>query len=414
MQKYRILTPARLLFPLALVLFEFSVYIANDMIQPGMLAVVREFGADVSWVPSAMTGFLLGGALLPWLVGPWSDRMGRRPVLLVGVAFFIACCLMTLAVHDIRSFIALRVLQGIGLSFISAVGYAAIQEAFAERAAIKVTALMANVSLIAPMIGPLLGALLVQFWPWRASFLLIAVLAAVSFAGLWWSMPETVDKSATRPLRLSALVGDYRTLFANRRFVASALCIPLLALPLMGWVALSPLLLVTGGGMSVLDYGVSQLPVFGALIAGNMLLVRLTDRWPLGRSVGVGRYIAFAGVLLLAGGAWGLSRPQLALIAGMSLIAFGEGLAFAVLYRFALTASRVANGATAAGMTLLSMPVYVLGIEALKQVYLTAGVAGYAMMVLVYMLVFSWLSSRMVSVAMAERAPRGRLAPESA
>jgi DHA1 family multidrug/chloramphenicol efflux transport protein-like MFS transporter len=402
-----------LLFPLALVLFEFSVYIANDMVQPGMLAVVREFGVDASWVPTSMTGFLLGGALLPWLMGPLSDHIGRRPVMLWGVAFFILSCLGTLWAHDIVSFMVLRVLQGMGLCFISAVGYATIQEAFAEKTAVKVTALMANVALIAPLVGPVAGAALIEVWPWRGSFMLIAAVAAVSFVGLIVSMPETVQRGQ-HGMSVAKLARDYRGVFANRRFVASALCIPLMALPLLGWIALSPVMLVRDGGMSMLQYGWWQVPVIGSLIVGNLLLVKLADRWPLGHSVAVGRLPALAGVLVIVAGSLFPSVQFYFLIAGMSLVSLGEGLAFAVLYRFALTASDVAKGAVAASMTMLSMLVYACGIEALKRAYLSGGYAGYALLVLALTMMFFLLSRRMVGLAMAERAPGGRLAQESA
>ncbi|TDR82803.1 MFS transporter [Paludibacterium purpuratum] len=413
MQKHAALSPATLLFPLALVLFEFSVYIANDMIQPGMLAVVREFGVDASWVPTSMTGFLLGGALLPWLMGPLSDHIGRRPVMLWGVAFFILSCLGTLWSHDIVSFMVLRVLQGMGLCFISAVGYAAIQEAFEEKAAVKVTALMANVALIAPLVGPVAGAALVQAWPWRGSFMVIAAVATVSFVGLIASMPETVRRGE-HALSLGKLARDYREVFANRRFVASALCIPLMALPLLGWIALSPVMLVEDAGMSMLQYGLWQVPVIGALIVGNLLLVKFADRWPLGHSVAVGRLPALAGVLVIVAGSLFPSLQFYFLIAGMSLVTLGEGLAFAVLYRFALTACDVAKGAVAASMTMLSMAVYACGIEGLKRAYLTGGYVGYALLVLLLTTMFFLLSRRMVGVAMAERAPGGRLAEEGA
>ena len=165
-----------LLFPLALVLFEFAVYIANDMAQPAMLMVTQEFGASAAWVPLSMTWFIIGGAALSWLTGPLSDRIGRRPVMLAGVLFFIISSLATYLVHDIYSFMLLRLIQGMGLSLISAVGYAAVQETFEEIAAIRVTALMANVALLAPMVGPLAGAALIQVAPWRSCFLLIATL----------------------------------------------------------------------------------------------------------------------------------------------------------------------------------------------------------------------------------------------
>ena len=86
------LTRATLMFPLALVLFEFSVYICNDLIQPAMLAITRDFGVSSSWAPSSMSFFLLGGAFVAAILGPLSDRLGRKKVLLGGVAFFVICC----------------------------------------------------------------------------------------------------------------------------------------------------------------------------------------------------------------------------------------------------------------------------------------------------------------------------------
>lgn len=174
-----------LLFPLCLVLFEFATYIGNDMIQPGMLAVVADFNAGEEWVPTSMTAYLAGGIFLQWLLGPLSDRRGRRPVMLAGVAFFIVSCLAILLVTTIEQFIAMRFLQGIGLCFIGAVGYATIQESFEESVCIKITALMANVALIAPLLGPLAGAALIHVAPWQSMFVLFAALAAIAFYGLW-------------------------------------------------------------------------------------------------------------------------------------------------------------------------------------------------------------------------------------
>ncbi|WP_059286506.1 MFS transporter [Aquitalea magnusonii] len=410
--KHVSLSPANLLFPLALVLFEFAVYIANDMVQPAMLQVTREFMVNTSWVATSMTAFLIGGAVLPWLTGPLSDRIGRRPVLLFGVAYFMLACLASYLVHSIESFIALRVLQGMGLCFINAVGYAAVQEAFEETAAVKVTALMANVALIAPLVGPLAGAALVEIAPWRSCFLVIAAMSFIALLGLIWKMPETVTPSHDK-LPLSQMGRDYLRLFRQRRFLLSALCIPLLALPLMGWIALSPVLLVQDLGMSTLQYGLMQLPVFGGLIAGNFALVLLADRWPLGRSVFVGMGPIISGLLLMLGGVLFAREPVWLMVAGMSLMSFGEGLSFGVLYRFALMSSPVAKGTVSASMSMLSMAGYALGIEIFRLAYLLGGMAGFAACSVFTAVLFVVLARSTVPQAMAERAaPADYLPPE--
>ena len=109
MQKVKTTTLSRatLMFPLALVLFEFSVYIGNDLVQPAMLAITKEFGVSSSWAPSSMSFYLLGGACVAWLLGPLSDRIGRKKVLLAGVLFFVVWCLLILQPQKIQSFIPL-------------------------------------------------------------------------------------------------------------------------------------------------------------------------------------------------------------------------------------------------------------------------------------------------------------------
>ncbi|AXK40654.1 MFS transporter [Crenobacter cavernae] len=413
MQKISALTRATLWFPLALVLFEFSVYIGNDMIQPGMLAVVSEFGVDSGWVPSSLTAYLVGGAMLQWLLGPLSDRIGRRPVMLFGAAFFVVSCVATFFSQSIESFMALRVLQGMGLCFITAIGYASVQEAFEENAAVKVTALMANVALIAPLVGPLAGAALIAHWPWRMVFGLIAACAFVSWLGLLRKMPETVAKPAGK-LSVGSVAGDYRALLSNRRFLAATLVLPLMSLPLLGWIALSPVLLMEGADMSPVDYGLAQIPVFGALIFGNLTLVRLADKVPLGRSVVYGQFFLLLGVAVMV--ATSLLPPLaagLGLMAGVSLMAFGEGLSYAVLYRFALTASDVSKGTVAATIGMLSMGVYAVGIEVFKHGYFSVGPFGYAVLSLACTFAFWRLSRRVVAGAMRDRRD-GKLADQTA
>ncbi|HCL5250469.1 TPA: MFS transporter [Salmonella enterica] len=361
-----------LLFPLCLVLYEFSTYIGNDMIQPGMLAVVEQYQASLDWVPTSMTAYLAGGMFLQWLLGPLSDRIGRRPVMLAGVVWFIVTCLATLLAKNIEQFTFLRFLQGISLCFIGAVGYAAIQESFEEAVCIKITALMANVALIAPLLGPLVGAAWVHVLPWEGMFILFAALAAIAFFGLQRAMPETATRRG-ETLSFKALGRDYRRVIKNRLFVAGALALGFVSLPLLAWIAQSPIIIISGEQLSSYEYGLLQVPVFGALIAGNLVLARLTSRRTVRSLIIMGGWPIVAGLIIAAAATVVSSHAYLWMTAGLSVYAFGIGLANAGLVRLTLFSSDMSKGTVSAAMGMLQMLIFTVGIEVSKHAWLSGG-----------------------------------------
>ncbi len=358
-----------LLFPLCLVLYEFSTYIGNDMIQPGMLAVVEQYNAGIEWVPTSMTAYLAGGMFLQWLLGPLSDRIGRRPVMLTGVVWFIVTCLATLLAQTIEQFMVLRFLQGISLCFIGAVGYAAIQESFEEAVCIKITALMANVALIAPLLGPLVGAAWVHVAPWEGMFVLFAALAAISFYGLYRAMPETATRIGEK-LSLQELGRDYKAVLKNVRFVAGALAIGFVCLPLLAWIAQSPVIIISGEKLSSYEYGLLQVPIFGALIVGNVVLARLTSRRTVRSLIIMGGWPIVIGLVVATVVS---SHAYLWMTAGLSIYAFGIGLANAGLVRLTLFASEISKGTVSAAMGMLQMLIFTVGIEVSKHAFSSGG-----------------------------------------
>lgn len=361
-----------LLFPLCLVLFEFATYIGNDMIQPGMLAVVANFNAGEEWVPTSMTAYLAGGMFLQWLLGPLSDRRGRRPVMLAGVGFFIVTCLAILFAQNIEQFMVMRFLQGISLCFIGAVGYAAIQESFEESVCIKITAMMANVALIAPLLGPLAGAALVQFAPWETMFVLFALLAAIAFWGLWKSMPETASRMG-ESFSMKSLWKDYKEVLNNRQFLCGALAIGFASLPLLAWIAQSPVILISGEGLPAFEYGLLQVPIFGALIVGNITLAKLTGKRSVEQLIKLGAAPMVIGLVIAAAATLLSGHAYLWMTAGLSLYAFGIGVANAGLYRLTLFSSSMSKGTVSAAMGMISMAVFTLGIELAKVAYVEGG-----------------------------------------
>ncbi|MCY1160975.1 Multidrug transporter MdfA [compost metagenome] len=407
MQKVKTTTLSRatLMFPLALVLFEFSVYIGNDLVQPAMLAITKEFGVSSSWAPSSMSFYLLGGACVAWLLGPLSDRIGRKKVLLAGVLFFVVCCLLILLTQNIESFLVLRFLQGIGLTVISAVGYAAIQETFEERDAIKVMALMANISLLAPLLGPVVGAFLIDHVSWHWGFIGIAFLAFLSWFGLKAKMPDTKVSIPKQPF--SYILDDFKQVYKNKRFLGMTLALPMVSMPLMLWIALSPVMLVEELGFSSMQYGLAQFPVLGGLILGNIVLIKIIDKLALGKSVLIGLPIMLLGSLVLVAGVIWQDYLVWCLIAGMTLLSFGEGMSFSVLYRFALMSSEVSKGTVAAAVSMLLMFSFFFIIELVRVLYEQFHLIGYSVSCLVLIALWFTFPRAILKQVLLERKQSG-------
>lgn len=366
------LTGRILLFPLALVLFEFATYIAHDMIQPGMLIVTTEFSVGPEWVSTSLTAYLIGGVVLQWLLGPLSDKFGRRPVMLFGILFFAVACMLTHWVSSIEEFVSLRFIQGISLCFIGAVGYAAIQEAFDEALAVRMMALMANVALLAPLAGPLAGAAWLTVGSWRSMFWLFAACSLVAFVVLWRVMPETAgDRSHS--IALPNLARNYSRLMKDRLVMYGSFAIGLVFIPILTWVALSPVILMHDEGLSRMQYALLQLPVFLAMIAGNLTLSKLAGRVPIEQPVKFAAWPILIGLSLALVASLLNSHGYLLITAGLSLYAFGAGMVNAGLYRLTLYASNEGKGSVAAMLGMISILTLAVGIELAKSGYFSGG-----------------------------------------
>ncbi len=114
-------------------------------------------------------------------------------------------------------------------------------------------AIITSIVLIAPIIGPLSGAALMHFVHWKVLFAIIAVMGFISFVGLLLAMPETVKRGAV-PFSAKSVLRDFRNVFCNRLFLFGAATISLSYIPMMSWVAVSPVILIDAGGLTTLQF----------------------------------------------------------------------------------------------------------------------------------------------------------------
>src|SRR5690606_33469756 len=149
------------------------------------------------------------------------------------------------------------------------------------------------------------------------------------------------------------ILDDFKQVLKNKRFVIMTVALPLVSLPLMLWIALSPVMLVGQFGFSSVQYGLAQFPVLGGLIAGNLILLKIIDKMPLGKTLilGLPLMLLGAGLFML-----GLLIPEYfvhCLMIGSTCISLGEGVSVSVLYRFVLMSSEVSKGAVAASVSII-------------------------------------------------------------
>ncbi len=366
-----------LIFAVFLVFYEFLTYVANDMIMPGMIRVVESFNAPESMVANSLTAYVLGGASLQLLLGPLSDRYGRRPVMLFGVALFFFCTIFIALSGSMQQFITARFFQGMGLCFIGVIGYATLQEIFAETDAVKLIAIMANVSILAPLIGPLLGALIIHFFNWRLIFEGIAVLSLVTLWGLWRYMPEPVgqikkDGTEIEVVSLSprVIAYNYKRLLFNRTYLFGAFAIGILSVPCLSWIALAPVMLMTDAKLTVIQYALWQIPIFGATIMGNWLLHYLTSQLEIRKILWLGSFIAIVSLLVISLLPWLINSSFVWLMPGLIGYFFALGIASGPLQRLILFSTPVAKGTASALMTMIIMLELGLGIELANFLYI--------------------------------------------
>ncbi|WP_218733325.1 multidrug efflux MFS transporter MdtM [Citrobacter braakii] len=361
-----------LFFPVALILYDFAAYLSTDLIQPGIINVVRDFNADVSLAPAAVSLYLAGGMALQWLLGPLSDRIGRRPVLIAGALIFTLSCAATLLTTSMTQFLVARFVQGTSICFIATVGYVTVQEAFGQTKAIKLMAIITSIVLVAPVIGPLSGAALMHFVHWKILFAIIAAMGLIALIGLALAMPETVKRGAV-PFSARGVLRDFRDVFRNRVFLFGAATLSLSYIPMMSWVAVSPVILIDAGGMSTSEFAWAQAPVFGAVIVANMVVVRFVKDPTQPRFIWRAAPIQLSGLAVLIAGNLLWPHVWLWSVLGTSLYAFGIGMIFPTLFRFTLFSNNLPKGTVSASLNMVILTVMAVSVEIGRWLWFNGG-----------------------------------------
>ncbi|MHC6529707.1 MFS transporter [Vibrio proteolyticus] len=395
-----------LLFTIALITFDFAAYLTTNMIQPGIVTVMRDLQADISLASASVSMYMAGGIALQWLLGPLSDRVGRRPVLLTGALVFTISCFAMSFASSIEHYLVARFFQGTSICFIATVGYVTVQETFDQNKAIKLMAVISSVVLIAPVIGPLAGSVMIQWISWKALFAIIAVMGLLSWFVLLLYMPETVKSDEKRSFCFSEVSNDFCKVFRDRCFLYGGATISLCYIPVITWVAVSPMILIDKGGLSSIQFAWTQVPIFGAIILANIVVARFITDPAEPRFIWRTVPIQLVGILILVIGNIVFPHLWLWTLIGLSMYAFGAGLVFSALYRLTLFSSNLPSGTASASLNILVLSSSAVSVEVARWVYFNIGIIAFNIVSLIasiaMVLYLSSLLHHLIKVEMSE------------
>ncbi|HSP58445.1 MAG TPA: Bcr/CflA family multidrug efflux MFS transporter [Halomonas sp.] len=250
---------------------------AIDAYLPAMAALAESVGASLHHTELSISVFLLGFALGQLTGGPMSDRLGRKPVLLIGLGFFLVVSLAITQVTSLHQLWTWRFLQGLGGGACVVNSAAIVRDCFRGREAAKVMSTMAMIMMLAPLVAPAVGSGLLYLADWWLIFVFLAVYAAFLMWLMGTQLPETrpVDSPVASPRQI---LRNYASVLRHREAMGYICAVSSAFAGMFAFVTASPFLYLDYYGLSPAVYPV----VFGGnvvvMAASNRLNIRLLRR----------------------------------------------------------------------------------------------------------------------------------------
>lgn len=297
-----------------------------DLCLPSLPEMTRVFGAQVSQVQLILSVFIGGFAVAQPIYGPLSDRFGRRPVLLGGMAVYLAASLFCLAAPSIEALILGRFLQALGGCAGPVLARAIVRDLYPRNHAARVLSTMASAMALGPAIAPFLGGNLQAWFGWRANFVVLVLLGAATLVAGWSLLAETNRHRDPRALDPATILDNYRRLLGDRLFLGYSLTLSFAFGGLFAFISGGAFVLIDVLGVTPRLFGFSFVPAALGFMAGSFTGSRLTQRVGLERLVRLGVGLGLAGGLVLAGLALGGVQTVVAVMAPICVVFFSTGL----------------------------------------------------------------------------------------
>jgi DHA1 family bicyclomycin/chloramphenicol resistance-like MFS transporter len=300
--------------------------VTTDLYLPGLPALAAEFGGAVGQAQLTLSGLILAFGFGQLLLGPVSDRVGRRPVLLAGLGVYVVGSVCSALATGMEALIFGRVLQGIGLAASVVCGRAMVRDLYDPlRGTLVMSRAQSGLGLFA-LGSPVLGGVLAGTLGWRWALAATGVVAAVALALVVWRLPETLAQRNPRALEPARMAGTWAQMLRQPVFLAWSLLLMFTYGGLFTFLASSSFVYIEVLGTSRPVYGLFLASASVSYLAGTFACRRWIAAHGIARTVRRAAAFSLAGglgmaALSLAGvtSPWAICLPQL-------VFNFGHGI----------------------------------------------------------------------------------------
>lgn len=289
--------------------------------MPAFPQVADDLATTATQVQLTLTTFFVGMALGQLIGGPVSDQRGRRGLLLAAVAVMTLASVVCAVAPTIAVMMIARFAQGFAGGWAMVIGRAIIVDLARGARLVRVLNVIAGVGGIAPIVGPLLGAAILQLSHWRVSFWTVASLGAAMALAVLIAVPETlpVERRHSGGLRTFATAG--RQVLRNRSYVGYLVLAGSAMGALFAYVATSAFVLQSMNGLSPIAYSIDFAANAGGMTLAALAAARLAGRVATRTVILVGQIAALAaGLVMLIGAIWFDTPLVLAIICFLVLM----------------------------------------------------------------------------------------------
>lgn len=252
---------------------------ATDMYIPALPAIARDLDTTPGAVQLSLTAFLVAFAVGQLLVGPVSDGIGRRPMLVVGTALFALASVGCALAPDVVTLVVARVAQGLAGAAGAVAGRAMVSDVTSGTRMAKVFGTLAAINAIGPVVAPLAGGAVLTIGTWRLMFVVLAVLGAVFFVAVVLRFRETLPPERRGGVGFAANGRRIRELLAIPRFRAYVLSGVLSTVGFFAYIATSSFVFQSEFGFSEGLYTLVFATNASMMIVTTLLFGRLVGRF---------------------------------------------------------------------------------------------------------------------------------------